>query len=346
MNKFLICSLVVSASLVSGCDKLKNKKEPEVKAEVPQELADWSCTAQANIDQIQTHLKDEYVKELERKLRNSNYAADQTILDKIKKGIKFELKGVTTLTQDPNAAKMLECSSQLIVHLPKGLQKRAENAYKELPCDEGCDGEYYEATSSLHDYLDAGEHGLVLANDQLKSDFKYSITKTDKEGLSLSVPTQTAVIDGVAYVAKTAAQYEAYVNENKQINANAQKYNEEEAAQTALAQKAMDIRKKEIESEKTQAVDRLNAAWDNLSVEEKAEHKQEQTSWFEKRDVDCKVLAQKPVYQLSDSEKETYQRHNRYWTQDMEQQNVQIQYNKCFIERSNSRADFLEDARR
>lgn len=347
MNKFLIYSLAISTSLMVGCNKSTPKETEVAASEVKEEVSDWSCTAQANINQIQNRLKEDYLKELDRSLRNSHYEANQDILATIQKGIKFELKGVTTLTQDIKNTNILECSSQLTVHLPKGLQKRSENAYKEMPCaDEGeyCGGRYEgEGYTTLHDYLEDRENDLSLANDQLVGSLKYSITKTDKDGLSLTVPSQSAVINAIAFVAKTAAQYEAYVKENAEGNREIEKSQKEQAEQKDLAKKALEIRKKELDSEKSSAVERLNQSWDNLSVELKAKYKQEQATWFEKRDVDCKVISQKSVYQLSDSEKETYQKHSRYWDEALEAQNTQMQYNKCFIERTNERADVLDE---
>ena len=345
MNKFLILSLAFSTSLIVGCNK-STQKENEVAASAPQEVSDWSCTAQANIDQIQSRLKEDYLKELDKSLRNSSYEANQDILATIQKSIKFELKGVTTLTPEKPDTNILECSSQLVVHLPKGLQKRSENAYLEMPCaDEGeyCGRRYEEAGyATIHDYLDDRESNLSFANDQVIGDLKYSITKTDKDGLSLSVPSQSSVITAIAFVAKTAAQYEAYAKQNAEGNRESEQYQKEQAEQRNLAQKAMDIRKKELDAEKSSAVERLNQSWDNLSVEQKAQYKQDQATWFEKRDVDCKVIAQKPIYQVSDSEKETYQRHSRYWDEALEAQNTQMQYNKCFIERTNDRADTID----
>ena len=52
-------------------------------------------------------------------------------------------------------------------------------------------------------------------------------------------------------------------------------------------------------------MERLNQTWDNFTEEQKQQLQQDQTDWFEKRDVDCKVISQKSVYQMTDSEKET-----------------------------------------
>lgn len=41
-------------------------------------MSDWSCTAPANVEQIQAHLKAEYLKALDRRLRDSReYEADE-----------------------------------------------------------------------------------------------------------------------------------------------------------------------------------------------------------------------------------------------------------------------------
>lgn len=347
MNKFLIYSLAISTSLMVGCNKSTPKETEVAASEVKEEVSDWSCTAQANIDQIQSRLKEDYLKELDKKLRSSSYVENQDILATIQKSIKFELKGVTTITQEKPNTNILECSSQLIVHLPKGLQKRSENAYLEMPCaDEGeyCSGRYESAGyATIHDYIEDSENDLIFKNDQVMGKLKYTITKTDKDGLSLSVPSQSSVITAIAFIAKTAAQYESYAKENAEGNREIEKSAKEESEQRNLAKKSLEIRKKELDKEKLSGVERLNQSWDNLSVELKEKYKQEQVTWFEKRDVDCKVISQKSVYQLSDSEKETYQEHSRYWDEALEAQNMQMQYNKCFIERTNERVDVLDE---
>ena len=336
MNKLVLVTALSGTLLVSGCDFFKPKKD----AVKETELAEWSCTNQANITQIQQYLKDEYLKQIDKDLRDSRYyEADQDLLAKINNGLKFEIKNIRTITAEPKTATQLECESQLVVHFPKGLQKRAENAYLEKPCEE-CEG---EGKSTLRDRLEAGEYKLSLDNDTLKGAFNYNITKTDKEGLSLNVQNQNAVIEGVVLVAATAVQYEAYVKANQQNQAQNEKYNVENSEQMELAQKAMNIRKKELDEEKAKQVDRLNQTWDRFSDEQKAQLQQDQSEWFEKRDVDCKVISQKSVGQLSDSERETYQKQFAYWNTAMEQQNKEMQYTKCFNQKTTERIVYLNN---
>ncbi|ALH96409.1 hypothetical protein [Acinetobacter equi] len=341
MKQLMIIGVLSSSLLFTGCDLLKKENEAKENDAESKLLQDWSCTAPANLEQIQNHLRDEYIKELDKRLRHSSYVADLSLLEKIKKGIKFEIKGVTTLTPDDDKnGKDLKCTSQLIIHLPKGLQQRAENAFLERPCEE-CDHEYNNNNYTLHDALESDDY--IFKNDQLLSDLRYAITKTDKDGLYLSVSNQIAVIEGIVSVSQYAAEYEAYVKENKQDKERIKQHEQEHMEQTELAQKAMDIRNKELESEKTSLVESLNQAWDSLADEQRIEIKQAQADWFEKRDVDCKVLAQKSVYSLSDNEKETYQKQYQYWNDQMKQQNERMQYIKCFNAETKKRISYLEE---
>jgi uncharacterized protein YecT (DUF1311 family) len=338
MNKLLMTNILCLSMLLLGCNASKNDVDSNENAENKKLLEDWSCTAPANLEQIQNYLKDEYLSELNRSIRHSDYQSDLALLDKIQKGIKFEIKAVTTLTQDEKTAKELECAGQLIVHLPKGLQQRAENAFLERPCEE-CEGDYNN-NYTLHDALES--EAFKFSHDQLSSNLKYSIIKTDKEGLSLNVANQNLVIEGVVSVSKYAAEYESYVKENKKQKAEIKQYEEKNAEQMALAQKVMDIRHKELEAEKSLVVEQLNQAWDALSSEQRTELKQAQADWFEKRDADCKVIAQKRVYSLSEHEKETYQKHSDYWNEAMREQNERIQYIKCFNTVTRERTAELE----
>ncbi|NUF62862.1 DUF1311 domain-containing protein [Acinetobacter bereziniae] len=343
MNKsfspLLIITALSSSLLLSGCDYFKKKKDENNTA-----LAEWSCTNQSNIDQIQKFLKDEYLRQVSDNIANSGYEADQALLQKINNGLKFEVKNVRTLSNDSTKTNQLECESQLVVQFPKGLQQRAENAYAEYGQDcrsEECEGEGYR---TLREYIEAGESKLVLGNDQLKGKFNYNVVKTDQDGLTLDVLNQDAIIQGVSFVSVKAVQYAAYIKENKDIRERQQENQIENAAQTELAQKAMDIRKKELDEEKAKQVDRLNQTWDSLTEEAKTQLKQDQAEWFEKRDIDCKVISQKTYSELPESEVETYQQQRQYWDDAMSQQNKEMQYTKCFNKRTAERIIYLNNA--
>ena len=167
--------------------------------------------------------------------------------------------------------------------------------------------------------------------------------KTDKEGYTLSAEHQNAVIDAVTLVTTKAVQYQAYISENAQARVNQENASLKDAEQKELAQKSMAIRDKELEEDKTKVVERLNQTWDRFSDEQKAQLKQDQADWFEKRDIDCKVISQKRSYDLAESERETYQKQYQYWDDAMTAQNVQMQYNKCFTQKTNERIVYLNN---
>lgn len=344
MKIALITSLACSAVLLSGCDFTKKKTDT---AET-QKLQDWSCSAPANVEQIQGHLKDVYLKDVEQRIRQSGYEADQALLETIRKNIKFEISHISTKTENPEQAKTLECSSLIMAKLPKGLQKRAENAYMAEPCEE-CDGEDAQASSTytLQDSIQNEWSSLTLSDDKIKgADFKYGLERSDNDEISLTVESSsiTAFAAKVTELAVNFAAYEKVAQTNREAG---QKYQEEsskeEAAQIALAQKAMDIRQKELDGEQNAAVERLNITWDKLTEEQKASQQQDQADWFEKRDVDCKVLAQKNVYSLSESEMETYQKQRNYWDEAMQKQNQALQYSKCFVQKTKERTVYLNN---
>ena len=336
MKKFIILTTLSTAILFSGCDYFKNKKTENQ----AQDVADFSCTNQDNLNQIQDYLKSEYIKALEKSLRQSSgyYEADRTLLEKINKGLRFEIKTIRTLTEDPKTATELNCESQLVVHFPKGLMQRAENAYQAYI--ENSEGDGY---ATVKDYLDNNESGLSVTNDELRGNLLYDITKTDKEGISLSVQNQKEILEGVAFITEQAVLFESYIEKNKQYQSMIQDNDQKEAAQYNLAKQAMDIRKKELDAEKQKKVERLNQTWDNLTEEQREQLKQDQTDWFEKRDIDCKVLAQKSAHEIPEKEKETYQKQSDYWDQALNDQNTEMQYTKCFNQRTIERIVYLNN---
>ena len=105
----------------------------------------------------------------------------------------------------------------------------------------------------------------------------------------------------------------------------------------------MDVRKKELDAEKAKQVERLNQAWDQFTPEQKAQLQQDQSDWFEKRDVDCKVLSQKSVHDIAEKDMETYQKQARYWNDAMRQQNQDMQYTQCFTKRTVERVVYLNN---
>ncbi|MGE8552272.1 MAG: DUF1311 domain-containing protein, partial [Acinetobacter calcoaceticus] len=161
------------------------------------------------------------------------------------------------------------------------------------------------------------------------------------------LPSQNTVIEGVVFVATKAVQYAAYVKENElieeNIEENRQISEENNEEQTSLAQEAMDVRKKELDAEKAKQVERLNQTWDKLSAEKKIQFKQDQSDWFKKRDVECKVLAQKSVDDIPEKDLETYQKQSNYWTAEMSKQNQEMQYTQCFTQKTIERTVYLNN---
>lgn len=340
MNRVLILSLCVASLTLSGCDKFKPKKEETTQSEA----SEWSCTSQKNLKELQGFLKQEYLKQIDKNLRSASYyQADQALLKKINESLKFDIKNIRTISPDPKATSQLECEGQIVVNFPKGLLKRAENSFLEQggECEE-CEGEE-SVYSTLIDYLEGREVPLSIQDDLVKGQFKYDITKTDKEGYTLNAQQQNDVISAVAFITEKAVLYEAYVKENAKNRENQELSSVKDAEQTELAQKSMDIRNKELDGDKQKVVERLNQTWDRFSDEQKATLQQDQSDWFEKRDVDCKVLAQKRIYDISDNDRETYQKQYQYWDDAMTQQNADMQYNKCFNQRTNERIVYLNN---
>ena len=346
MKNYLVVSALSTALLFTGCDYFKQKKDPTAHEKIPEKkavMADFSCTHPENIQHVQRYLKEQYLTELDRRFRQSeNYAVDQALLEKINQHLKFELSSIRTANEQPDQATQLNCESQLVVHFPPGLQERAENAYAEIQknCEE-CEGD--GSTQTLKDYLEENEGGLTLANDQLKGKFYYDVSKTDQEGVSLSVENENKVLDGIVFITKNAVQYASYLKENENIESQNTESNKQYSEQAVLAKRAMDIRKKELDEDRTKQVERLNMTWDNFSPEQKEQLQQDQSDWFEKRDVDCKVLSQKRVYDLPESERETYQKHYSYWDDALTTQNQDMQYTSCFNKLTAERTVYLNN---
>lgn len=342
MKKAAVLSLVSCMSLLSACDYFDKSKKEEKAEVISTQDVEWSCTATKNVEEIQNRLKQSYLSEIEKELRHSEYEANLDLLQTINKSIRFEIKGITTLTTEKEQSKTLECSAQVIAHLPQGLMKRAENAFNARPCEE-CEGDRYVENYTLQDYFDDREFNVKLDQNKVTSALNYQVIQTDQDGVGLLSPSDTDVITGVVYLTKNAVEYEAYIKDNQDIQKNMAEYEAEHTEQQVLAQKAMDIRNKELDSEKANVVERLNDAWEQLTEETRQKFKQDQVEWFEKRDVDCKVLAQKNVYELNESEKETYQKHSSYWNDNMRVQNRNMQYTKCFNQRTKERIVYLNN---
>ncbi|WP_312967086.1 DUF1311 domain-containing protein [Acinetobacter gerneri] len=333
--KHIALILIFSSFLISGCGQ-KQKKAEDAK-----QISEWSCTHPENLQQIESTLKNDYLKKIDKKILQENaYTADQDILNKINRGLSFKINQVRTLTADTSKTNKLECEGQIVVQFPKGLQQRAENAFTERnDCYEDC----YERENpiNLRDYIEEQAANLVLENDQLKGKFNFQIIKTDKDGYSLNVNNQENVISSVSEIALHAVLYKAYVNENKMLKERDSIDKKQDVVQKELAQKVMDIRQKELDLDKKKQVELLNQTWDLFSNEQKEQLKQEQKDWFEKRDVDCQVLAQRyNIYR--DDDTEVYQKQSNYWDNAMIEQSQQMQYTKCFNSRTQDRIESLK----
>ena len=91
---FALCSIV---PFTTGCDYFKNKKEAQ-NDETTVQSSDWNCSSDNQLQQIKASLKQNYLRLLDRNIReNDYYTADEDILQKIKQGIRFEIKNIRTL---------------------------------------------------------------------------------------------------------------------------------------------------------------------------------------------------------------------------------------------------------
>lgn len=340
MNKLsntLVFVTLCSSMLLTGCDFFKGKKDNAEAEPAAPAVNEWDCSNEAKLKEIKTALQQDYLKKLDKALRDSSYyQADKNLTDTITQNIHFEVKSITTVTEQPETAKQLECRSELIVKMPKGLQQRAENAYKTEECD--CD-----RYDTLNDLLESEAYGLSLQKDQLKGSFNYELIKTDKEGIQLQLPKENNVIEGLVFITEKAVQLAAYEAENRDMTDRQEANAQEEAAQQELAQKSMDIRQKELNTDQAKVVERLNQTWDRFSSEQKVQLQQDQSDWFEKRDVDCKVLAQTSLYNIPEKDRETYQQHHDYWDANMREQNQEMQYTKCFNQQTSERIVYLNN---
>lgn len=340
MNKLsntLVFVTLCSSMLLTGCDFFKGKKDNAEAEPAAPAVNEWDCSNEAKLKEIKTALQQDYLKKLDKALRDSSYyQADKNLTDTITQNIHFEVKSITTVTEQPETAKQLECRSELIVKMPKGLQQRAENAYKTEECD--CD-----RYDTLNDLLESEAYGLSLQKDQLKGSFNYELIKTDKEGIQLQLPKENNVIQGLVFITEKAVQLAAYEAENRDMTDRQEANAQEEAAQQELAQKSMDIRQKELNTDQAKVVERLNQTWDYFTSEQKAQLQQDQSDWFEKRDVDCKVIAQTSLYNIPEKDRETYQQHHDYWDANMKEQNQEMQYTKCFNQKTSERIVYLNN---
>ena len=341
MNKFansLVFATLCSSMLLTGCDFFKGKKDSAEAEQAAPVVNEWDCSNEAKLKEIKTALQQDYLKKLDKALRNSSYyQADKNLTDTITQHIQFEVKSITTVTEQPDTAKQLECRSELIVKMPKGLQQRAENGYETESCDE-CD-----RYGTLNDLLESEAYGLTMQNDQLKGSFDYQLIKTDKEGIQLQLPKENKVLDGLVYITEKAVQLAAYEEENQQYENMRDTQDQKQAEQQELAQKSMDIRQKELNADQKKIVERLNQTWDNFTSEQKAQLQQDQSDWFEKRDVDCRVIAQTSIHNIAEKDRETYQQHYDYWDEQMKAQNQDMQYTKCFNQKTSERIVYLNN---
>lgn len=334
MKKLLIpIMLMTTTFMLTACDFAK-KKVPEETTQ-----SEWSCSNDQHIKDLETGLKTEYLKLIDRDLRESSYyQADQALLKIINQNLKFEVKSIRTVSEDEDKNSKLKCEGQVVFTLPKGLFKRAENAFRDMDCEE-CES---DRNLELKDVLEENYHANIK-QDELSGTFSYSLIKTDKEGVKLAAENNNDTMSALLYVVRNAVFYEAYVKENKSLKTESDKYDQQNQAQMQLAQKAMDLRKKELDLEKAKKVELLKQTWDGLDVERKAQLKLDQAQWFEKRDIDCKVLAQRDIEDKPMAQREVYQQHSGYWNDEMRNQNQSMQYDLCFIHKTNERYEYLNN---
>lgn len=331
--------LAINASVLSGCDQIKQVLFPKHAAAAPTDPA-FSCSHADNVAELQREFKQSYLQDMQRRLTGTTYQIDQGLLQTIEKNVQFKLEKIRTLTSDPEHANSLECAAELVMILPKGLQQRSENAYAEQQkhCDE-CDMPPLLTVNLLEDSEE--QSPAQLQDDQLRVSVNYGVEKTDREGLVITVTNPQKTVGSLGYMTMLAVQFAGLIAENKTLEQQQAQDQQVMDQQKALAQEAIDVRNKELSDEQSRRVEALNAAWDNLTEAKRAELQDDQQQWFKKRDVDCQIIGQRNISEIPEDEREIYQQKANYWDDAMTEQNQKMQYTKCFNQRTAERTRYL-----
>ena len=345
-KKTFILISCASFLLVSGCNKKDNTSpvdnqavavaEPAVDTVVADDTG-FNCTDAAWIDGLQTDLKDRFRAITKASVQSIQYNVEMNQLQQWNKLINFHVTDIRTDKANSSDNK-ISCSAVLAADLPQPVLITAYRAQNRS------DNRCTDFTCMLQSFVEkATDQEISLETTQLSQNYNYSIEKSDSGSLVISRDTDPRLSKFLRNLLTSALYLPAYEQEDREVSSENQQMEQELEEKYQLIADAMEIRLNELNSTLAKKTDQLNTMWETKPKEFQAMYLANQKAWFKKRDVECRIEAQKPYHEIPDKNREQYAFETDEWPNSLINTDKEIRFKKCVAERIEYRMNQLSE---
>lgn len=346
-KKAFILISCVSFLLVSGCNKKDNTPPKDnqpvaVAATATDTIAapensEFNCTDVSWIDGLQTDLKDRFSAITKASVQSSQHNVDMNQLQQWDKLIHFRVTDIRTDKANSTDNK-ISCSAVLAADLP---QPVLVNAYR---AQNRGNNQCTDFTCMLQSFVEeATNQEISLESAQLSQNYNYSIEKSDSGSLVISRDTDPRLSKFLRNLLTSALYLPAYEEEDRQSGSENEQMEQELEEKYQLIADAMEIRLNELNNSLAKKTDQLNTMWENKPKEFQAMYLANQKAWFKKRDVECRIEAQKPYHEIDEKNREQYAFETDEWPTRLIDTDKEIRFKKCVAERIEYRMNQLSE---
>ncbi len=346
-HKHLMLISCTTLLLMTGCNKKDNTPPVDNEAVVAAatatdaiaapENSEFNCTDASWIDGLQTDLKDRFSAITKASAQSSQHNVDMNQLQQWDKLINFRVTDIRTDKANSTDNK-ISCSAVLAADLP---QPVLVNAYR---AQNRGDNQCTDFTCMLQSFMEeATNQEISLESAQLSQNYNYSIEKSDSGSLVISRDTDPRLSKFLRSLLTSALYLPAYEEEERQSGSENQQMEQELEEKYQLIADAMEIRLNELNNSLAKKTGQLNTMWETKPKEFQAMYLANQKAWFKKRDVECRIEAQKPYHEIDEKNREQYAFETDEWPTRLIDTDKEIRFKKCVAERIEYRMNQLSE---
>ena len=332
--------------ILAGCNKKvssQNDSEAEPVSDAATEVvaasdnSEFNCTDSSWTNGLETDLKDKFTTIASASLQTDSYSYDSNQFKQWTKLINFKVSDVRT-DKVSSTENIIYCSAVLAADLPQAVlvnAYRADNLHDKQCTDYAC---------MLQSYVeDATDREISLESTRLSQNYSYSIEKSDSGSLVISRDTDPTISKFLRKLLISGLHLTARQEEQKESTSADEQMSQEEQEKYKLISDAMDIRLSEINDALAKKTGQLNTMWETKPKTFYEANLANQKAWFKKRDVECRIEAQKPYDEIARNNREQYAFETDEWPNELIEKDKEIRFKKCVSERIEYRMNQLSE---
>ena len=335
-----------SLLVLAGCNKkvaTQTDNDAEAVSEAATEVVtatdstEFNCTDSSWTSGLETDLKEKFTTIASATLQSDSYSYDSNQFKQWTQLINFKVSDVRT-DKVSSTENVIYCTAVLTADLPQAV---LVNAYR---TDNRHDKQCTEYACMLQSYVeDATDREISLESTRLSQNYTYSIEKSDAGSLVIGRNTDPTISKFLRGLLVSGLHLNARQQEEQEALSVNEKMSQEEQEKYKLVSEAMDIRLSEINDALAKKTGQLNTMWETKPKTFYEANLANQKAWFKKRDVECRIEAQKPYNEIARNNREQYAFETDEWPNELIEKDKDIRFKKCVSERIEYRMNQLSE---